>query len=294
MIVFFEKDSPRLDRCLAEASFPVCRTVRDWREFERLAPRAVCSVVRIEWLDEGEDVAQLNRFRRRFPSHPVVLATRGCMENARHLRSVVVDEVVWLADAGSTLAEAVQRARVCGSLHALAAMLGGAQHLPRSLRAALVHACLAHRPVYSVADLAAAVHCDRTTLCLQWRKAAGPETTLRLVDFLALVLLLHASRRKQGGRRTAEVAVELGVHEHTLRRLARRLVGDASSTSEEEGKRVSARLDSFVRANLLRSGEAVFAVPGLGEGFQPLLGELPGHIADLDFVFVRDHRPALT
>ncbi|MCY1350752.1 hypothetical protein D9M69_369940 [compost metagenome] len=39
--------------------------------------------------------------------------------------------------------------------------------------------------------------------------------------------------------------------------------------------------------------EAVFAVPGLGEGFQPLLGELAGHVADLDFVFVRDHHALL-
>ncbi|MNN21613.1 hypothetical protein D3C81_1349420 [compost metagenome] len=36
-------------------------------------------------------------------------------------------------------------------------------------------------------------------------------------------------------------------------------------------------------------GETMLAVPGLGEGFQPLLGELPGHVADLDFVFIRDH-----
>ncbi|MCY1293626.1 hypothetical protein D9M70_428910 [compost metagenome] len=41
-------------------------------------------------------------------------------------------------------------------------------------------------------------------------------------------------------------------------------------------------------------GEAMLAVPVGGEGLQPLLGELPRHVADLDFVFVRDHRPALT
>lgn len=254
MIVVFETDSPRLERCLAAASLPKRRAARDWGELERLAPQAVCSVLQIEWLPESDDVAQLRRFRRRFPCHPIVLVTRGCMENALHLRSLMVEEVVWLAEAEGTLAGAVQRASACGSLHALSAMLAGAQHLPRSLRAALMQACLTPHPVYSVSDLAASVHCDRTTLCLQWRKAAGSGTCLRLVDFLALVLLLHASRRKQAGRRTAEVACELGVHEHTLRRLVKRLVGDERCTPAEEGKRVTARLDAFIRVHLLREG----------------------------------------
>jgi hypothetical protein len=72
------------------------------------------------------------------------------------------------------------------------------------------------------------------------------------VDFLGLVLLLHASRRRQAGRRAADVAFELGVHEHTLRRLVKRLVGDVRCTPEEEGKRVTARLDAFIRTHLLR------------------------------------------
>ena len=253
MIVVLEKDTPRLDRCLAAARLPERRLVREWRELERLAPRALCSVVRIEWLHEGDDVASLRGFRHRFPSHPIVLATRGSMENARHLPSLMVDEVVWLADADTALAGAVQRASACGSLQSVAAVLGAAQHLPRSLRAALMHACMAHTPVYSVAELAGRVHCDRTTLCLQWRKAVGPGTDFRLVDFLALVLLLHASRRRLAGRRTAEVASELGVHEHTLRRLKGRLVGDAHATPEEEGALVTARLDDFIRGHLLHA-----------------------------------------
>ncbi|HEX8695763.1 MAG TPA: hypothetical protein VF746_25330 [Longimicrobium sp.] len=253
MILVFEKDSPRLERYLAAGPLPERCLVHDWREFERRAPQALCSVVRIEWLHEGEDVAQLRRFRRRFPCHPIVLATRGCMENARHLCSLMVEEVVWLANADTALADAVQRASACSSLHALGELLGEAQHLPRSLRTALMHACLAHRPVYSVAELAASVHCDRTTLCLQWRKTAGPGPSLRLVDFLGLVLLLHASRRRLAGRRTAEVAVELGVHEHTLRRLTKRLVHRAGYTPAEEGRLITARLHVFARTHLLRT-----------------------------------------
>ena len=253
MIVVFERDVPRLERCLAQGTTRRRHAVRDWRELERAAPSAVCSVVLIESLEHADSVDSLRRFRQRHPTHPVVLVTRGSMENARHLRSLMVDEVVWLADVETALAGAVQRASTCGSLQALAAALGGAQHLPRSLRTALIHACLAARPVYSVAELASSAHCDRTTLCLQWRKAAGAGTCMRLVDFLALVLLVHASRRKRAGRRIAEVAGELGVHEHTLRRLTKRLMGDARCTPDEEAKRVTDRLDAFVRDHLLRA-----------------------------------------
>ncbi len=94
---------------------------------------------------------------------------------------------------------------------------------------------------------------------------------MRLVDFLALLLLLHASRRKQAGRRTADVAHELGVHEHTLRRLVKKLVGDQRCTPEEEGQRVTARLDAFIRTHLLREDDAPFG--GEAEEMDALLDD---------------------
>ncbi|HET6232465.1 MAG TPA: hypothetical protein VFE05_20485 [Longimicrobiaceae bacterium] len=253
MIVVYERESTRLARCLESTSLNDVKPVSDWREFERWAAQSLCVVVRVDWLCEGDDAAQLRRFRRRSPCHPIVLATRADMANARLLHQVTVDEVVWIEEAERSLVDAVEHAITSRSLLPLATLVGEAQHLPRSLREALMHACLAERPVYSVAELAATAHCDRTTLCLQWRKAAGAGAPLRLVDFLALILLLHANRRKLLGRKTAEVAGELGIHEHTLRRLSKRLVGHATlRTPQEDQAKLLGALDVFIRTHLLR------------------------------------------
>jgi AraC-like DNA-binding protein len=182
-----------------------------------------------------------------------------------------------MGNADTALVSAVQRASAGGSLHALAELLASAQHLPRSLRAALIHACLSPAPVYSVAELASSVHCDRTTLCLQWRKTVGPGACLRLVDFLGLVLLLHAARRRLAGHRTVEIASELGVHEHTLRRLGKRLVGDTRCTPEEEGKRETARLDAFIRTHLLRADCESFAGDGVEQPLRRTLAAAEPH-----------------
>jgi hypothetical protein len=254
MIVVLEGSSQLLQRSLACAHLPPRRAVQDWRELERAAPAALCSVVLIDWLDQGGDAESLRHFRLRVPAHPVVLVTRGCMDNARHLLNAPVDEVVWLAEVETVLAAAVHRAMTSGSRRGVAEAVARAAHLPRSLREALVHACTAPRPVYSVSELAGRVHCDRTTLCMQWRKAVGPSSPLRLVDFLALVMLVHATHLKLLGRKTPQIAVELGVHEHTLRRLTRRLAGGAARPSPEQMQvKLTAALEDFIHTCLRRA-----------------------------------------
>lgn len=255
MIAFYGTRGPVLDRFLAAAGRMTFVVVHCWNELERLAPGACCSVVLIERLSDVGEVAGLLRFQRRFPAHPVVLATQGCIENARHLRGLMVKEVVWVEEAGHGLSAAVTRTMQAGDLGELAAVLGSAQHLPRTLRAALVFACVARRPVYSVADLAASVHCNRTTLCLQWRKTLGEECTLRLVDFLALILLTHSGRRRSMGQKTAAIAADLGVHEHTLRRLAKRWGGSTSRRkTEHQQTTITGVFEKFVHTHLLRDG----------------------------------------
>ncbi|HEX8431738.1 MAG TPA: hypothetical protein VF625_10630, partial [Longimicrobium sp.] len=254
MILLFDGKSQLLERCLASTDLPARKAVSDWGEMERAAPAALCSVILIERLHDEEERARLLRFQRRFPWHPVVLATGGTMDNARHLHHLAVEQVVWLSELADTLPAAVRWACGCGALHSFAASVAGARHLPRTLRDALVHACDTPKPVYSVAELASTVHCDRTTLCLQWRKAIGPAAPLRLVDFLGLVLLLHANRRKQGGGKTLNIAAELGVHEHTLRRLFQRHLGRSVDRSlDEEQRKLTALLGGFINEHLLRS-----------------------------------------
>ena len=230
------------------------RAVREWTAFEALvADGAACSVVAIPRLGADPDAPRLGGLRARFPLHPVVLATRGEIDNARGLAGLPVDDVVWLGEVDRELAPTVGRTCLLAEARMFAAALRAAA-LPAGLRAALVRVASAEHPVRTVAALAQASGCDRRTLWNQWRQtAAHPE--LRLQDFLHWILLLRAAGAKTPGRSWAAVADDLGVHPHTLARLAKQLVGRSlreiaaggqSLVAERFGQRVMSKL---VRAN---------------------------------------------
>ena len=103
--------------------------------------------------------------------------------------------------------------------------LRAAEHVPQKLREALALACEGERPIRTVERLACAVGCDRRTLWNQWKQVVGRDEPLRLQDFLHWVLLLRAMSGKTAGRSWADVADDVGVHPHTLGRLARQLAG---------------------------------------------------------------------
>jgi len=98
-----------------------------------------------------------------------------------------------------------------------------AEHLPPRLREALALACDERRAIRTVEKLAAAAGCDRRTLWTHWKAAVGSE--LRLQDFVHWLRLLRATHRKHGELAWADVADEIGIHPHTLSRLARQLTG---------------------------------------------------------------------
>ncbi|HYH78388.1 MAG TPA: hypothetical protein VEX86_01280 [Longimicrobium sp.] len=102
-----------------------------------------------------------------------------------------------------------------------------APNLPPRLREALALACDDRRAIRTVEKLAAAAGCDRRTLWTHWKQSVGRRSTLRLQDFLHWVLLLRATHRKTANRPWADVAEEIGVHPHTLGRLARQLTGSS-------------------------------------------------------------------
>ncbi|HEX8693921.1 MAG TPA: hypothetical protein VF746_15975 [Longimicrobium sp.] len=108
---------------------------------------------------------------------------------------------------------------------ALAAALRQAGHLPPRLRQALALACENERPICTVGRLASLSGCDRRTLWNQWRTAVGREAPVRLEDFLHWQLLLRATALKEPALAWADVADRLGVHPHTVARLARQLTG---------------------------------------------------------------------
>lgn len=116
----------------------------------------------------------------------------------------------------------------------IAAQFRRAPHLPPRLREALAIACDERKPIRTVEKLAAAAGCDRRTLWTHWKQSVGRRSELRLQDFLHWVLLVRAAHRKTASRPWAEVAEEIGIHPHTLGRLARQLTG--SSLRELSGR----------------------------------------------------------
>jgi len=131
-----------------------------------------------------------------------------------------------------------------------------AGHLPPRLREALALACDERRAIRTVEKLAAAAGCDRRTLWTHWKTAVGPNADLRLQDFLHWLLLLRAAHRKTPRLAWAEVADEIGIHPHTLSRLARQLTGWSLREMAEGGHPALARrFDAEVLSVVLPGSE---------------------------------------
>lgn len=203
----------------------------DWATFLRDVAAADCAVVCGDWLADPLVLGHLAELRARAPLRPIVLVTRRDADNARHLKDVSVDEVVWHGEAAWALWPAVGRARASGALHRLAGAVERAPGIAPPLRRALAHACRSARPVTTVARLAAAAGCDRRTLWRQWRMAHVGRPARSLLDVLHGLLLVRALAVRQGSGDAAAggwhaVAEALGVHEHTLARSAHALTGE--------------------------------------------------------------------
>jgi len=127
----------------------------------------------------------------------------------------------------------------------LAAELEEAHHLAPTLRSALAAACRSDPPVRSVGELAARAGCHRRTLNHHWSRGLPAGMALRLEDFLGWLLLVRASQLRARTGWT-EVAGALGVHEHTLARLAKRLAGATLREAARSGP------DGIARAMELR------------------------------------------
>jgi hypothetical protein len=226
---------PRLRAALPEKE-PVV-VAEEWSEVESTAPMSRCSVVMIDWLRSSDAFARLSAFKHRHPHHPVVLVTRWEPDNARRLKDVQVEEVVWHREIEQELAPSVHRACTHDPnyLRCLAVPFEEARHLPAALRAALVYACRSDVPIRSVKQLAASVGSNRRTLWYQWNKVTSGASDLRLQDFLHWTLLLRAVGRKTPDHTWAAVAEYVGVHAHTLGRFARQLTGRTLLDLASEG-----------------------------------------------------------
>lgn len=195
----------------------------DWSTFERSLAAARCAVVFLEWLSEGDGLHRLTDTRRCMPDLPIVLVTRKDADNARLLKGLILEEVVWLHEARAALAVAVARAETRGALQLVRAAIRADRQLPPRLREALLYTCERGRLVRSVAALARALHCDRRTLWYAWHRVMpdGP----RLEDLLHWLMILQAAALRSSLCSWTDVAAELQLDKRTLERYAMRLLG---------------------------------------------------------------------
>ena len=228
-------------------------TTEDWPAFEKAAEAAECSAIVMPWLGIAE-VNRLEAFKARNPLHPVVLVTRGDMQNARQLKSVQVEEVIWLEEVDRELEGAVSRTCTLSHHRTFCVAMGDADYLPGCLGPALARACAAEPPLRTVQKLAKLAGCDRRTLWQHW-KGVTEEGDLRLQDVLHWFLLLRAASRKSPGRSWATVADELGVHPQTLGRIAQQLAGTTlrDLAARSQGEMVQ-KFEHDVLGVLLRGG----------------------------------------
>lgn len=194
----------------------------DWCTWEQTAPRAACSIVCIGWLASSPDFPRLRDFKSRHPHHPVVLVTRWDPENARCIKDLPVEEVVWFGEVNLNLEDAVRRAcaREFNYVRCMAVPFEEAKQLPAALCTALAHACRSPHPVGTVNRLAAATGTDRRILAAQWRQVFGANPPLSLKGFLRWILLLRAVGRKTPSEKWSAVAAWIGVSHQTLWRMA--------------------------------------------------------------------------
>jgi len=137
----------------------------------------------------------------------------------------------------------------------LTTALREAPHLAPRLREALALACDERRGIRTVERLASVAGCDRRTLWTHWKAALGADAELRLQDFIHWLLLLRATHRKTADLAWADVADEVGIHPHTLSRLARQLTGCSLRDLAASGHAALARrFDAEVLAVVLRTG----------------------------------------
>ena len=196
----------------------------DVRALRNLANEVACSVLvdpRSGAVGELDCAAVL---RRHHPFHPVVTISHTDVIGVRGFCKAPRDEVILLRDLDRELGPAVSRACLAGILERLAQAVQVEKCVSPKLRFALCLACRARPPIRSVKELVAQVRCQPRTLQHHWRNAVSSVCVLRLHDFLAWLLLLHACAARLSAGNWVAVGAEVGVSVQTLARIARTLL----------------------------------------------------------------------
>jgi hypothetical protein len=206
-----------------------------WPGFLRAAAAADCLAAVIPWLRDAAERARLAELRARFSRRALVLVTSRDADNVRQLQGIAVEELLWLHEIERDLVAATRRAHAHSLRCTIADAIDSAEQLAPRLREVLHAAAVRTQPVRSLRELAAMTRCHRTTLWYHWPRGTVRGPRLRPQDFVDWLLLLHAVAAKDPARNWSAAADAAGVHQHTLARIARRLLGRTLRAVERDG-----------------------------------------------------------
>ncbi|HXT18810.1 MAG TPA: hypothetical protein VN706_24510 [Gemmatimonadaceae bacterium] len=223
MIIIFATE-PQLVRRAGVALHDVGQVtlVTEWSRFNELHRTARCTIVADPWISLGELTPKVAALRDGAPFVPLVVVTGSVHDQGHDDRELFRDSLVGLHAFERRLRRVVCRALVRAWFIRVGQRIRATTTVPSALGHALSIACDEPRDAASIGMLATRVGCDRSTLWHQWRRIV-PDDGLRLEDFLGWLLLVRGTGLRAAGDSWPVVATELGVHHHTLARLARRL-----------------------------------------------------------------------
>jgi hypothetical protein len=196
---------------------------RRWSDFLSASRTASCSIVEAEELTARISRRNLFHFCVYPPLRPLVLITRFDDVNARALKDLCVDEVVWSNHLDRELVSAVRNSQRREFIVVLGDAIRRNERLPRRLADALAGACTSPVPIQSQKELLEFSHAHRTTLFRQWHQIAGEGETLKTA--LDWVVLLRAALRHDAGQSWREISEAMGISNRRLSGIAERLAG---------------------------------------------------------------------
>lgn len=220
-----------------------------WSEFERHATGTDAAIIGVQG-SAPDRIEQYRAFRASpFGPPPVVCIVPQPGNGAISVEVIDAESVIWWEDVRVAFWPALRWARNALPRYRLADEIERLVHLPTLLRHALVHICRSPAPVRSLTMLTRETGFPKSTLEYQWRVAcrkAGCDG--RLEDFVDWLLLLRALRAKVPRATWSDVATSFEIHEHTLTRLAHRLMSHslAEATGITHAKRWEIFRERFV------------------------------------------------
>lgn len=197
------------------------RFCRDWDDFISSLRQADCSLAVERTPEEPATAARIRSLSMLQHDASVVLVVRCGQYRRSRMRLLPIAITVCLEDGPGAVTSAIRHAHTRGVLRRLALRCRDSTTLPNILASALIQLLENEQPIVSIGDLARRVGRDRSTLWHSWRSHVGAQP--RLEDFVEWLVLLRAIAKKTPQRSWRTVARSLGVHEHTLMRLGRRL-----------------------------------------------------------------------